>query len=237
MRRARVYRKQSRLRSMGLRRNLPSFRRGGHYGKGRNWRTGGFLGQELKFYDTKLVDGALTAPSDASGGEHDPSATIVLNSVVQGDGEQQRDGRKMTMKSLYINGLVIVAAQAGQTAGENGSTCFIAVVIDTQTNGATIISEQVYKNVMANARGAAAPMRNLEFSTRYRILGTKVLSLNNPNQVNDTGSTGGFVAMTTSCFVFTSNVDPMDWYMGMGGLRRSPLHRRFREFATIVEFN
>ncbi len=47
---------------------------------------------------------------------------------------------------------------------------------------------------------------------------------------------GGTVAMTTSCFVFTSNVDPMDWYMGMGGLRRAPLHRRFEEFATIVEF-
>ncbi len=47
---------------------------------------------------------------------------------------------------------------------------------------------------------------------------------------------GGSVQMTSSCFVFTSNVDPMDWYMGMGAMRRSPLHCRFEEFGTIVEF-
>ncbi len=159
----------------------------------RNVRTGGFLGQELKFYDTKLVSGALTAPTDASGGEHDPSATIVLNSVTQGDGEQQRDGRKMTMKSIYLNGILQVPSQSGQSAADAGSQVFIALVLDTQTNGATIVSEQVFTNKGASAVLAASPMRNLEFVSRYKVLKIKKINLSNPNITNDTGATGGVI--------------------------------------------
>lgn len=160
----------------------------------RNVRTGGFLGQELKFYDTSLVSATLTAPTDASGGEHDPSATIVLNSVVQGDGEQQRDGRKITMKNLYINGIVVVAPQASQSSGDSATIVFIAVVLDTQTNGATISSELVYTNEAASAILAASPMRNLQQADRFRVLKVQKMTIQNPNIANDTGSTGGVVS-------------------------------------------
>ncbi len=155
------------------------------------YRRGGFLGQELKFYDTKLISGVLSATSNASAGEHDPSATIVLNSTTQGDGEQQRDGRKMTMKSIYITGKVDSAVQSSLSAGRDSCAVFIALVLDTQTNGVTIVSEQVFKNVGANAILAAQLMRNLDFVTRYKVLATKKLVLQNPNVFNDTGSTGG----------------------------------------------
>lgn len=159
----------------------------------RNARTGGFLGQELKFYDTSLVSGTLLAPTDAAGGEHDPSATVVLNSVVQGDGEQQRDGRKITMKSLYMNGIIQIAPQASQSSGDSATIIFIAVVLDTQTNGATIVSELVYTNESASAILAAAPMRNLQQADRFRVLAVKKFTMQNPNIANDTGSTGGIV--------------------------------------------
>ena len=158
-----------------------------------NPRTGGFLGQELKFYDTSLVAAALTAPADASGGEHDPSATIVLNSVVQGDGEQQRDGRRITMKSLYIFGFVNVPVQTGQSAADSGALIYIAIVLDTQTNGATITSKNVYTNKSANATLAANPMRNLQFSTRFKVLAKKTMAIGNMNMTNDTGATGGVI--------------------------------------------
>ncbi len=159
----------------------------------RNRRTGGFLGQELKFYDTKLVSAALTTNTDASGGEHDPSATIVLNSTTQGDGEQQRDGRKMTMKSLYLSGNCVVPGKATESTADAGCIIYIAVVLDTQTNGATIVSEQVFKNVGGNVALGANPMRNLEFSTRYRVLATKHFTMQNPAIANDTGATGGII--------------------------------------------
>ncbi len=179
--RGRTYTSGMRARTAGRRFRLSKPIVPGGYGRFRNIRTGGFIGKELKFYDTKLVASALTAPTDAAGGEHDPSATIVLNSVTQGDGEQQRDGRKMTMKSIYINGLVTVVPQANVTAGDPASVIYIALVLDTQTNGATIVSEEVYENKSADGILAASPMRNLQQSTRFRVLAKKQFTMQNPN--------------------------------------------------------
>ncbi len=158
-----------------------------------NARIGGFLGIETKFYDQKLLGAALTAPTDATGGEVDPSATVMLNTVVQGDGESQRDGRKITMKSIYIEGQVKTAGQAGQSATDNQALVFIALVLDTQCNGATINSEDVYVNPGANGVTAAGPLRNLQFTKRFKVLATRRFIIQNPNMVNDTGSTGGVI--------------------------------------------
>ncbi len=151
----------------------------------RNPRIGGFLGIELKFYDSSLAASAITAPADATGGEHDPSATVLFNTVVQGDGESQRDGRQIVMKSLGIRGHIGVAAQTNQTATDVSPTIFIAVVLDTQTNGATISSENVYTNKAESGSHAASPFRNLQFTKRFRILKSKLLTLKQPTLVWD----------------------------------------------------
>ncbi len=151
-----------------------------------NPRIGGFLGIELKFYDQKLIQSALTAPTDATGGEHDPSATIVLNTVTQGDGESQRDGRKITMRSIYIDGVIDCAKQAGQGSADNATGIFIALVLDTQTNGATISSEQVFLNPGANAITAATPFRNLQFTKRFKVLATRRFIMQDANIANAT---------------------------------------------------
>ncbi len=149
--------------------------------RGRNQRTAGFLGIELKFYDQALVAAALTAPTDASAGEQDPSATVLLNTVTQGDGESQRDGRKMVMKSISLNGVVRVGAQNDQSVLDNAPLIFIALVLDTQTNGATISSENVYCNQGANAILAASPYRNLQFSRRFKVLRSLQFAFPTPN--------------------------------------------------------
>ena len=53
-----------------------------------NYRTAGFLGIEKKFYDTSVSAVALGAPTDATGGEFDPSTTSMITTPAQGDGEQ-----------------------------------------------------------------------------------------------------------------------------------------------------
>ncbi len=151
------------------------------------------LGVELKFYDQLLIGSALTAPSDATGGEHDPSATILLNTVTQGDGESQRDGRKLTMRSIYIDGQVNVGSQSSKNTADEGTQVFIALVLDTQTNGATIVSENVFKNVGANTITAAMPMRNLKFTKRFKVLAVRHFKMQNTAIANDTGSTGGVI--------------------------------------------
>ncbi len=147
------------------------------YTQGVRARTGGFTGIERKFYDTSLVGFALTAPTDSTGGEHDQSATICMNSIVQGDGESERDGRKATIQSAYVWGNIRVAPIANPTAGVVSMTCYVALVLDTQTNGAQLSSEQVFKNDSANAFLAANPMRNMQFTQRFRILDTATVTI------------------------------------------------------------
>jgi len=72
----------------------------------KNVRTGGLLGIETKFYDTSRSAAALAAPTDASGGEIDPTGTDALNTVPQGDSASSRDGMKISMKSIQIEGRI-----------------------------------------------------------------------------------------------------------------------------------
>ncbi len=154
----------------------------------------GFTGIEVKFYDQGLVAASLTTNTAAAGGEHDPSATLMLNTVTQGDGESQRDGRRITMKSIFVTGLIDVARASGDSVASAATAIFIALVMDTQTNGATLASENVFLNPAGNAILGAQPLRNLQFTKRFRILATRKFILGNQSMTNDTGATGGVIA-------------------------------------------
>ncbi len=154
-------------------------------------RTGGFTGIERKFYDTSLVSGVLTAPADSTGGEHDQSATICMNTIIQGDGESERDGRKATIQSAYVKGIIKCVAQHATAVADDACKIYVALVLDTQTNGAQLASELVFKNDSGNANLAASPMRNMQYTQRFRILSTFETVVQNANMANDTGATGG----------------------------------------------
>jgi hypothetical protein len=150
-----------------------------------NARTGGFLGIEKKFYDTSLSAAVLTAPIDASGGEHNPSATVTLNTVAQGDGESNRDGRQISMDSIYVKGNVFIDLTANQSVSVQAGIVFIALVLDTQTNGAALNSEDVFKNQAGSSRLAASPLRNLQFTSRFKVLEQVQAVLKDPQSVYD----------------------------------------------------
>ncbi len=175
-------------------------------------RTGGFTGIERKFYDSGLIASALTAPTDASGGEHDPSATVLLNTVTQGDGEEQRDGRKCTFQSVFVKGTVLSVSIANLTAASEPCKVYIALVLDTQTNGATIASENVFKNKIANANMAASPMRNMQFTQRFRILDTAEFTMPVPETTWD--GTNMEMAGTVFPFELSSNLEFSSLFSG-----------------------
>ncbi len=152
-------------------------------------RTGGFTGIELKFLDSSLVGSAITAPTDATGGEHDPATLLALNSIAQGDGEENRDGRRATMKSIYVTGQVRLNQQGTQTSLPGSGHYFIALVADTQTNGAQLNSEDVFKNEAANAVLAANPYRNLQNSTRFKVLDSVMIHRPMPSTGQDAAGT------------------------------------------------
>ncbi len=175
-------------------------------------RTGGFTGIERKFYDTHLSLAALTAPTDSAGGEHNPSATICLNSIVQGDGEEQRDGRKATIQSCYVNGIIACSPQINQTALDAALKVYVALVLDTQTNGALLNSEDVFKNESADALLASSPMRNMQFTQRFRILDTAVMDIPFPQAAYD--GTNLEQAGSVTSFRLSSNMTFNTLYSG-----------------------
>lgn len=136
-----------------------------------NARTGGYIGLEKKFFDSS-ASAAIVSTADASGGEIDPTTLLCLNCPAQGDGEQNRDGRQINMHSIYIKGVVSMAAQANQTSLDVIPEVMIALVLDKQTNGAQLNSEDVYDNPSGFSTLAAQPFRELEYSKRFQVLKT-----------------------------------------------------------------
>ncbi len=158
-----------------------------------NARIGGFLGIEVKFYDTSLSANGINAPVDASAGEQDQSATICCTTVTQGDGESQRDGKKISMRSIQVHGRVTCSQQATENTLDNSTKVFIALVLDRQSNGAQLNSEDVFINPSAAVTTASDPFRNLQYSKRFRVLARKKLTFALTAATNDTGAAGGVV--------------------------------------------
>jgi len=141
----------------------------------KNMRSGGFLGIELKYKDSSLVSHALVAPTDAAGGEADPATLLALNSIAQGDGEEQRDGKQVCVKSCFVTGTVTLPPVVNATAGSTVPTTYIALVLDKQTNAAQLNSEDVFTNPGASAVTASCPLRDLQYTSRFQVLDSVIV--------------------------------------------------------------
>lgn len=129
-------------------------------------RTGGYTGIELKYFDATKADSAISQTWD--GGELDPATYNTLCCPGQSDEAQGRDGRRITIKSIQINGCVYRNTRAAAGAGIDPASITLALVLDTQTNGAQLNAEDVYDESVATHKALA--FRSLEHNTRFRIL-------------------------------------------------------------------
>lgn len=147
-----------------------------------NIRSGGYLGLENKFYDTGISSPTnISANANLTGGEIDPSTVNCISAPAQGDGESDRDGRQICITSINVKGVVKVAAQAGQTSADDGTIVFVALVLDKQSNGAQLSSEQVFSNPSNSANLAGQPMLNLQYQQRFKVIASKTFS---PQDIN-----------------------------------------------------
>lgn len=156
-----------------------------------NARSGGFLGIENKFFDTHLLNHALVSNGAWHGHEADPATYLCLNSPAQGDGQSNRDGKQIRCTSVYVSGQVIRTVASGTSTPGAGANVFIALVLDTQTNGAQLNSEDVYVNPAGNSITCAIPLRNLEYTSRFKVLKTQVLEFSAPNGYTDAPDVSG----------------------------------------------
>lgn len=143
-----------------------------------NARVGGFLGLELKFLDCAWNGVTISASTDGADGELQPSSgcTDCISCPAQGDGESQRDGRKFVIKSIWVSGVIDTTPATDNADVVNLNGYFFALVLDTQANGATVDSENVYINPgTASENILPKPLRNLQNSTRFRILASQYI--------------------------------------------------------------
>lgn len=147
-------------------------------------RSAGNLGIEKKFYDTSAAAN-IVAPTDCTGGEVDPTTVNCISAPAVGDNATARDGRKIVAKYLQIKGSVRFSTLTNQSLSIDSNRIMVAVVLDTQTNGAQLNSEDVFTNPRAAATTADAPLRNLNYGERFKILKLQQFCLQDPNMTYD----------------------------------------------------
>jgi len=130
----------------------------------------------------------MVAPANAAGGELNPDGTITgcLSAPAQGDGLPNRDGNKIMIKSILVQGVITIPVGQDQADQKTTPCIYLAIVQDKQTSGATLNSEDVFTNPAGVAVMAANPSRNINFSKRFKVLATwQYCFPPNINTVND----------------------------------------------------
>jgi hypothetical protein len=153
-----------------------------------NIRTGGFIGLETKFLDMAKTATTIDDDVNLATAEMDPTGTGCtgcLSAPAQNATESGRIGRKITIKSLQIEGVLSVASQLNQTDADPSPIVFIALVLDKQTNGAQFNSENVYTSPGATELLSASPLRNMEYTNRFRVLKNKQVTFQQAPHVWD----------------------------------------------------
>ncbi len=170
---------------------------------GRNVRSGGFLGTEVKFLDTAWNSVALATSTDGAGGELQPSTgcTNCLSAPAQGDAETEHDGRKYQLISAHISGTVQTSPAANQADAIELFGYYLALVQDKQANAATIESEEVFINPSTLSSSIMPyPLRNLQNVQRFRVLDSVYIHPGGAYSMGDGTNTASINAMSAQAF-------------------------------------
>jgi len=167
-----------------------------------NRRTGGLIGLEYKFIDQDLTDASITGTW--VGGELDPAAANCLGACVQGSGESQRDGTRIVVKSIQINGFVYRDALSDQADCRPGQLIQLSLVMDKQSNGTQLNAEDVFSTTGADVPGR----RVVANSARFKVLKTWLLTLHDTAAGTDGANTQTLGGMTVpfSCYLKLNQV-------------------------------
>lgn len=155
----------------------------------RNARTGGFLGLENKFLDSELTSTALSVAWTVL----NPTATGCVDSLsvpAQGDGFENRDGRKYQINSIHIRGRYARANIEAQPGPIGNARVRCVVYLDKQTNAAEAAGTDIMD---AGGNDDLFAFRNLQNSTRFDILYDKEYTLR-PQNVNE-GAANSFTGV------------------------------------------
>lgn len=124
--------------------------------------------KELKYSDV-----ALSLPNGSiSGSTTTSTGTGGMCLIAEGDDIGMRDGRKILLKSILIQGTVGIPA--GGTVPND--IWHIYVILDTQANGAFPGIPDIFRNGFGSA-AIGDCLRNLDYGERFKILAHKMYKL------------------------------------------------------------
>lgn len=170
-----------------------------------NPRVQGFLGLEKKYLDTRRVSAEILAPGSLTSMVYNPLAADIAYDCIStpaiGVGPTNRLGKHITLKSIQLRG----AAHIDNTTLGSGyaiPSLFLALVLDTQTNGAQCVGTDIFSNPGNTSHTAVHPLRNLLNSKRFRVLKEACI----PFPTSDSWYTGAANVLAGSRVDF-------DWYL------------------------
>lgn len=176
------------------------------------------LAGELKFFDTFVADQTIYyAPignaivSALHGSRSAPSTCYALNAVDAGTADNQRIGKQINMKSLFIRGEFKLDRLMG--VEPRPYYCRIVVYMDMQNNNTTPSPSSVIPLLEDTGAGNYNALRNLDYTSRFKVLMDEKMLLVPP--VTSTYSTA---SSTVSTNQFETTI-PFQKYVNLNGIK------------------
>jgi len=145
-------------------------RSSGYYGRF------GASGNELKFFDANVTDGAISSSGNIL-------AAGSINNIAQGTTESTRIGRACTLESFHLRYTMKVPYINDAALPSNGDSVRMIVYKDKQCNGATAAVTDILES------GDIHSFRNLANSSRFQVLHDKITLLNYNNITSEAAGT------------------------------------------------
>lgn len=135
-----------------------------------------------------------------------------LCQCVQGVTENQRDGTKIIVKSIEICGEVYRDQTHDQADMRDGNSVQVSLVMDTQTNGAALVANNVYVDT-----GQVVPGRRVVAgASRYKILRSQTFQLQDVSSGTDGANTNSLGGMRCVFKWFVTMQQVMNFVGGAG---------------------
>lgn len=189
-----------------------------------NIRTTGLLGLEYKFVDQSY--GPMAISNSWAGGEADPGGGVLcIGPCVQGSGESQRNGTRISIKSVHIQGYIVRPIANAQPNARAGNLFQISLVLDTQTNGTQLNGEDVYGVTEPEIPGR----RVVANSSRFKVLATRLINTHDPAMGTDGVNTNTISGMMVPFSIYKKLNLQVDFVAGAGAgtiadFRNNSLH-------------
>jgi len=177
-----------------------------------NVRTGGLIDKEVYFFDTSRS--SIQIPATTTSAELDPNTgcTGCISAPAVGDSSSNRRGKKIMISSALVNCTVTRSGGSDQADAAPGISGVVCLVLDKQTNGAQLNSEDVYKE--AGSSFATNALRNLQYSKRFTVLAVQKFYMP-PTPCGTDGASTLSSAGDTQHFVLTRGLNlPVNFTTG-----------------------